>query len=473
MTEFTKNGGIRHVDFSSIVLSKAVRYFNLGDWNSYWDTDLPYGRDWSIASDEDVSNTFNAWNYNRSVWEAMPWGDDAGIWQVTTSGVIWRPWPQYMIDELPDEKPTWDQIWEISRKSILDFWIDYKSGSSSYLLRRNRNDFANAKIKIGNVDEVYVGAGLEHMPALIHAVSSSADAGAVFDPAVFRSRDETETTQIWTAAQAQGVLDKLVAQTNKAESAHNIVAIKIKKLLDPLKDDKGGLTGNPTESEILDAREAALNKILEFQKEENIASEFQKALKNLSEFPTDLPTLKLMMLERLESTGMKHIKYIRGVVSQQGVDLPDTCHDSAEATRQVSVETHRGNRAINAATTREGVTEAFDAAKTRIESVKPLNTPTYHLRGLTAEQPSPATFSKNSAQFTVRNPEGEFGDLSLIGQVIDGNINVIVERQTLNEIDFRIDVGDRMSTIEIVTRNLCGPSKLRVTLIPPEADDDS
>ena len=197
-----------------------------------------------------------------------------------------------------------------------------------------------------------------------------------------------------------------------------------------------------------------------------------EARKIAASLPTDLPTFKEKMCELLEAAANAHIKHLKGVVSQQGYDLPPACDDAENAEKKVATLASAGSREIEAATTIEDAKAEYEKAKTRIAAVKALNSPTFHLRGHTAELPSPAKFAKTRLEMTVKQKDTiPAGRVSLIGSITDGNINLVVTRTTVHEIDFHLEIADAPATIELRGRNICGPSDATVTLSPPPAEE--
>ena len=222
-----------------------------------------------------------------------------------------------------------------------------------------------------------------------------------------------------------------------------------------------------TAEEILVAKEAAIQKAHAFTQPAAIDAAYEKALATLGGLPTDLDTLRRVLAERLEEAGMAHIKHMRGVVSQQGIDLPHACDETETAAKRVAVLVHHHQQEIDTKLTIEDAKAEFERGKTAIEAVQPLNIPTFHLRGVTAVQPSPARFTKTRLEMTVRQKALPIGRVSLLGSVTDGNMNLVLTRRTVNEIDFELVIADAPATIALEGRNLCGPASCVVTLTPP------
>ena len=192
-----------------------------------------------------------------------------------------------------------------------------------------------------------------------------------------------------------------------------------------------------------------------------------EARKIAASLPTDLPTFKEKMCELLEAAANAHIKHLKGVVSQQGYDLPPACDDAENAEKKVATLASAGSREIEAATTIEDAKAEYEKAKTRIAAVKALNSPTFHLRGHTAELPSPAKFAKRTLQLTIKQPEAlTIGRVTWLVSITDGAANVTQTRQTTHEIDIDVEI-EAEATMEFTSRNICGVSELTLTLTPP------
>ena len=355
-------------------------------------------------------------------------------------------------------KPTWAQIVAAYTEIVLYHAKYDQTRFAREITNSIRTRVTDRTIEFGG-EMLHIGDGLDHMAGLDTMATHSMLAGRVLPQVVLRDENHVPRT-IWTQAALQEFLSDVALRENQVEAAHNSIIAELHKQA-AIRDD---------ETQSLAKREAALNKVQAFIDNYKTALEAAMGAIDLTTLPADLTELKGKLRDMLEAAGMRHVKFLRGVVSQQGIDLPAACDDAEDAERKVAQEVWHGGNAIQDAETVAKAKTAFNRAETSIERIKALNTPTFHLRELTAEQPSPARFTKKKLLLTVRNPEMEVGAISLHGQVVSGNANLNVTSKTVNEIECDVEIGTAEATMDVVARNLCGPSVLRVTLTPPSED---
>ena len=78
--------------------------------------------------------------------------------------------------------------------------------------------------------------------------------------------------------------------------------------------------------------------------------------------PADLPTLKALLIERLEAAAMGRVKEIKGAKTQQGVDIPAACLDIANAVEEVSRKCALGIQNIDDAADNAAAQGAYNTA---------------------------------------------------------------------------------------------------------------
>lgn len=372
--------------------------------------------------------------------------------------------PEFMPNKFPEAdgsdnlrpKPTWEQIRHASRLAALrtaTWRTEYAIEDNVPAARKKLSD--ETPLTHGD-SNFHLGDGINHMTGLLQMVEQANAAGAPLPHIVLRTADHAETP-MFTREDTRAFLAAVAARENAVESAHNLLMSRYHAFAKIRDDESNDLTDRES------AAESAKNIADNYETE--LASEI--ANYNPDKEPEDLPTLKRFLIEGLEAAANAHIKHLKGVVSQQGYDLPPACDDAENAEKKVATLASAGSREIEAATTIEDAKAEYEKAKTRIAAVKALNSPTFHLRGHTAELPSPAKFAKRTLQLTIKQPaELTIGRVTWLVSITDGQANVTQTRQTTHEIDVDVEIQDA-ATMEFTSRNICGVSELTLTLTPP------
>ena len=95
--------------------------------------------------------------------------------------------------------------------------------------------------------------------------------------------------------------------------------------------------------------------------------------------PDDLPTLQDVLIERLEAVAMQKVKSLKSVLSQQGVDLPESCADEASAMRKIAEAERLGSIEIEGSESIVGAQSAYDDAVKAVKAVRALNIPIWYV----------------------------------------------------------------------------------------------
>ncbi|MYA87286.1 MAG: hypothetical protein F4X97_02320 [Boseongicola sp. SB0662_bin_57] len=446
-----------------------------------WETALPYGTAWASKTDEERLAAHDAgWMFTEAIWEDVPWGEDSGLWEMRANShddrrIVWQPWPSYTRENL-GPKPTWNEVWDLLREANVRDWI-YRLPGVQQLVDDSRDSMANSPVALPGLPQLHVGGGMEHMPAMIHAVSASDLAGAEFTPAVLRTADKAGQAPIWTRQAAHVLLGKLTSQTNVAESAYNMVRIQYDRLVAPVLHPAAGLPGNPSNAEVLAAREQALQKVFDFVSPERLGAAFEAAIGALSRLPDDLPTLRGVLIERIEAAAMRRVKEIKGAKTQQGVDVPPACLDMARALEEVSQACAIGIQKIDAAADATATKAAFDAGVATINAVTPLNVPEL-FDASDAEVAGDVTVTQSTpVKLIAKQPAGKdiAGVVSVAARarVFKPGAFVAVTSEINDSGDFAQlvillsppEAEDETLDYDVVVRNLCGPAPRRVVSI--------
>ena len=322
---------------------------SIPDWA--WETHLPYGRDWGRQTHKRREKARDAgWFFGKDEWDAMPWGDDAGLWQWTTKGIVWLFWARGGITGLP-AKPTWEQVFPLLRIARIDHEVERGQGTTRLALNAAKSGVANIPVKHPQSETpLDVGRGIEHMPALMHHIDQAAFAGRTWPPATMRDKDGN-TIDLWTIDSAHDLLGPLAAARNSAESAYNVLKKSVAELQKIVADENGGLPPSATADEKLDARDAARKSVADIREnaDKYLADELARHQKRVANGPADLPTLKKNLCERLEARTMAKTKALMKAATQQGIDRGFSCADEERAVKEAARECVLGSLEIKAA----------------------------------------------------------------------------------------------------------------------------
>ena len=409
----------------------------------------------------------------------------------------WNPpqYSHYTVVTDASEKPTWKEIID-AHKHVR---IEGLKSDTEYLLNTDFQDFgvpdtpktvrkklADSETIIVDGLETHIHGGVDRMTALINMVEDANEANTHI-PYIHMRNAENQPIQIYTQRKTRKILNAVSQRRNIVESAHN----KIMKEYQNIADKIDGIEREPSPNQppTLDQRLEYAEQAKEYI--DNYATHLQAAINDYdpNALPDDLPTLKEVYQERIESHALGHSKFMRGVLTQQGIDLPPSCNDEANALQKVSVESVKGHILVNLATTNEEATTAYDNALAAISSVWPLNTPTWNIEGteyvarpadsvditgtsITIEGYHPTVLDAannedlvkvkiaSQAQKIVNDVPGPVG-LSLTSRTAENPKGSKVTYTPQG-----VQSGDLVRFI-FTGRNLCGPSEITVNLTIP------
>ena len=175
--------------------------------------------------------------------------------------------------------------------------------------------------------------------------------------------------------------------------------------------------------------------------------------------PTDLPILKQVLQERLEAAALARTKEIKGVLTQQGVDLPQSCLDEGEALEKVSMQQRLGAMNIRMAATTEAATNAYDSAVEEIGKASPLNTPEW-----TNQDGSPVTsFSFTGTTTLIARHPRLSRSRTIPGPVEVDTATVQFQQGAKVGIKLKFDGADFKQTEVTLTPGASGTAKFKLS----------
>lgn len=391
--------------------------------------------------------------------------------EATWHAYKWNP-PEYMAAQYPDAdpdaspKPTWEELRSLRRRSELRAdESDHIIGRASHRVRSALTDAAHLPRPIA----VYIGEGLDHMTGLARLAAAADRAGAQLPHIVMRDTAEKRVSLHRTGPLAE-VLDAAAARENLVESAHNAL----------MEDYHAQAAIRDDETAELDAREAAADKARDIA--ENYADRLEAAMAayDPDALPAELTELKATYIERLEAAAMRRVKALRGVVSQQGVDLPASCADEAEAAEAVAREERLGALAVLAAGDAAGAKTAYEAALAKIAAVTPLHVPELFDAGgeaVTADIAATAAVKLEARQPAGQDIPGPVAVVVSVPGYVAGAFTAVAEERGQDGAFTRATIALSMpdnagetAEYRVEARNLCGPARaLTVKITRPAA----
>ena len=312
------------------------------------------------------------------------------------------------------------------------------------------------------------------MTSLLQMVEHANEAGQPLPYIRMRNADN-QVVDVFTQSAIRRILSAIAARKNRVESAHNAIIMRI-AAQEAIRDDK-----TKPLADRQSASTAVLNILLNYRME----LENEIAVYDHDKIPTELPQLKLVLRERLEAVALARTKWFKDVLTQQGVDLPDSCDDQANAGRAVAVALDAGNEAITEAEDATAAKAAYDTAVATINGTYPLNIPEFKIAGdALGANPPEQTVAGNSFTFRADHPGGSGvpGKVRIpSGRVrgFDGDTEIDVtfvpyarqEGETLGGGSVSVSAvtyAGKAIRVEIEARNRCGPSVLTVVMnVPP------
>ena len=327
--------------------------------------------------------------------------------------------PVYGLERYPDPdispdvrpKPSWSEIVDAAKHHR----VLQKKLKAGWALENTE------KIKEGLSDSAAlalpdrsacIGQGLSRMAGLSRLLAA-ADAAGWNLPHVVMRGDDQKHLLIHSTKPLREIVDAAAARENVVESSHNIIMERYHAQA-AIRDD---------ESRPVEEREMAADDAFGIVENYKAHLEGEMAVYDPDALPSDLPTLKTVLTERLEATATGHQKALKGALTQQAIDNWDACVDQARALQEIAKQCtlgsirigraddeywrrtgttwakidgalpesfdHEGDDPPDATIGADGDTyrqtvgiaraeAAFDRAKAAVEAVTPANVPVWH-----------------------------------------------------------------------------------------------
>lgn len=443
---------------SQALIAAGHRFAVQGEWTSGASMQNPSARtlaEQALLSAED-------WHFTAALWDQYEW-------------THYRKWNSEgdAFDLIEDPrattpKPSWGQVVRTVRLWIIE---GTTGNHARQAIRGKAVEIASAPLRHALTEHnLHVGAGIDHMSSLVHLLDEAKNAGANWPLAIMRDTAH-EPVHMWLEEEAQELVGPLTRAKNRAESASNLLRGRAEKLVAIIRDPNGGLAAGATDDEKFAARDKAQTDYDDIHR--NIEKHFASALVEADELadglPPELPRAKRRLIRDLEAASMRQIKALKAAVSQQGVDLPPACDDMEDAEKKVARQQRVGLLAIKGADDIAEAKREYEIAKAKIDAVRALNVPTFHVLGHSAALPTGmARFAQRSITVTVRQRDLEIGKLVVNVGLTSFAMSVRRVRKTDDVIAYELTLtGDDPVTATFQAENLCGYSRLSLTLAPP------
>lgn len=382
---------------------------------------------WFDYSDFNIENR----NLTKSVWDASEW---------TVEGIV---------------KPTWAELDEFVNLHVLS-WASKPSTYESSITRNQKKAATKRLIEKANLldKQAFTGEGLGHMPGLVQMVEQANQAGQQIPKILLRDK-VGNSINVHSQTEIRELLTDLAHHENIIESAHNAVMSR------KAEEDSKWRNADLAYADRVEAAKQSHYILTNYETllEEEIANYNPAAL------PTELPELKQVLIERLEAAAMKHVQFLRGVVTQQGIDLPATCSDAETAEIAVAQFRYKGALVINSADSSETANNYFDLYKSNIEKVVVFNSPFFTIEGGADPIENEISITNQSINLSLRQTSKLAADMLQVHSEhnSDGGLNIV--QNSSHQLDFTLRVKSGKSVVfRLIGRNLCGPTKLKVTL---------
>ena len=390
----------------------------------------------------------------------LPADIDQAKWEAYNT---WNPPPGYTEpDPNASPKPTWDEM--VAAEAAWEKWRDLQGDLIWAEDRRNLTITGRAELTEENQitmggAERYVGEGIDHLTGLLQMVEQSNSAGAQLPHVVMRD-GQNRPVSLHLQSEVREVLEAVAARENRIESAHNSLMAEFWRLHDIRQD----------ESLPVGQRYAAGLDALELLENYGESIKPYLAAYDPDALPTDLPTLKALLIERIEAAAMARVKEIKGASTQQGVDLPAACLDIANAVEEVSRKSALGIQNIDDAADNAAAQGACNTAVSAVEAVTPLNVPEWVI---TLPSGTSTTVTATASHPTGQDIPGRVQITKW--QVFDADGDPLswtpIIRRVNNAAELTADIPAGTTypvTINLSARNLCGPSVKKVIVPAPE-----
>lgn len=289
----------------------------------------------------------------REWWEGLPWDHSLSIWlleKLKEDGATFSPEEEARLrsaDGTQSPKPSYEDLLEFAADFYLGSRSEYDAPASGLPARSEGEEFSDwADRERPRLQRhfsmegtrVYGGAGIDHMAGLVHLLEAANVAGATL-PHVVMHTERRDSISVHLHRQMREIVGSAAKLETRIESSHNVLLSK-RNARRAVRDDKR----RPIEERL--AAQTVMDdyylRYMELLKEE-MASYDPDAL------PGDLPTLKSVLIERLEAAATGHQKRLKGALTQQAIDNWATCVDQDKALGEIAMQCSLGSIEIGRA----------------------------------------------------------------------------------------------------------------------------
>ncbi len=383
---------------------------------------------------------------------------------------IYNP-PEFLPESHPDRdaspdlrpKPTWGELQIAARHGKLA----QKSEQTNFLIRdaaRFARQGASDESPLEHAERSYhVGDGINHMTGLLQMVEQADAAGQSLPHIVLRTAAQ-EQTPLFTRTEVRAFLSAVAVRENIVESAHNVLMARYYKFA-AVRDD---------ETRELPDRESAAESAANIAKDYEAELRKEIALYRPDTLPTDLPTFRNKLCERVEEVATGRQKHLKGAFTQHAIDNWAQCTGIGDALTEVATQCAIACIAIQRAADTAAAQAAYDAAVKAIEAVTAVHTPVWVVDGVdySAAQAAPVALAGSAATVTAKHPAGQDIDGQVVlTSVASAPVSVAAVQTTdakAHSCKFTVKtpVAGETVTLFLTARSLCGPSELEVHLTP-------
>ena len=415
--------------------------------------------------------------WTRARWEAADW-NPSPHWKSFPDN------PDIPHDPNADPKPTYD--WLLAAARLID--LSYHLSLTESVRVSIEFDFHKEALMSAHVEhslgEIHTGRGVGHMSGLVDIAHGANAAGRDFAPVVLRKRGGGKVT-LWTPRLLRELLDGVTAQENRLENAHNELAPRIDAWRVIARDET-----KPLAERLKAARDAA-----DFL--ENYRGHLAKAASEYDPdlLPEELDPLKEALIRRLAAAANRKRNLVLDVEDTQDAYLEAACDEQKLAVEMIAQNRQATNRRIRDAETVAKVKEIYQEGVQILRAIPTDNSPVWigidgerlivGLDGFVSLPVSePAGSRRPTVTVKVRNPlaselkhDRKVADLLGAPTVHlppgNGVWHIVVSHADGAGVRIvTLTWGGAMpppagATVEVIARNACGPTRMKVSLTRP------
>ena len=371
-----------------------------------------------------------------------------------------------LADPNASPKPTYEALvqayWTLKVSGYNAGWA--KEVDIQYRRRYARDhEPEKLSVDVAGVGSVSGIEALSRMASVSYMAQASGLAGGTFPRVVLQHRDTGNPLHVWLSRDAHQVLTQQARVENEVEGAKALIKHELETLEAIVLD---------TDADLEDRAQAEKKIEHIWRNYSDHVDKNRKKVSSLEEWPTDLETVKEKALELLEGAAMGHIKYLKFAISQQGSDLPPACTDADDAEKKVAAAEKNAALLVAVAADVSAAKSAYNAGVEAIRAVKAVNTPAFTNPGGVVLGDKHNVVGK-SVVLTAHQPEGVPGGAVIIVNSTPGGVGLADHSVNPPTLTLSLDEGrTEPLTFVAYARNICGPTRIEVTLSPNRAESD-